>query len=1571
MSLARCGLILALGLGGVMARGDDAPAEQPPAQGLNPTDFYGKESNQGVYVRDSAVALEKFALGQRMERLKEWNKSADVFQEILEKYPDRVVQSRVDEEGKICQYTSVAMAVRQRLAKWPAEGLAVYKARYEPVAESMLRKAKVDDYAALHNVLSMYFVTDAARAAGLRLVGLYLESGDFAAAARIGDELLTWHPALVVERPELLYRVSLAYHLCGDEAKSARLAEELKNKFPNATGTIAGRDVELNRSLETMLQMGEPVPRAAGNDSWPMFMGSPDRGRVSNAAGRPGARIFSTALHPGKWSGASMEQLRQFQRQEEINRAAGAALGIVPSVDHGQLFFQDGARLYAVNLESGFPLPGWAQTYGGDRDGQYITGGWGVPRGQQLTVTVTDDAVLAVMGQMDRMAVMMGQAQSKDRQPRLVCLDRRTGAQRWVVGANQLPDEVSALRNLSLNGSPLVIGDNVFVAARGGKGAQFEDCYILCFDLGSGKYKWSCYIASANSGNMMWGGEVPLPYETCAQLAYSSGRLYVLTNLGALAAVDAYRGSIAWLSIYPRNVSEDANMRFRRFGGSAVQNFVKPWTLNPLILQDGRLFALPSDAQHVLIYDASTGMEQKRINLADAYNADTLVGVMGSRLVLAGERRVVCLNWPNYDPVRFTSQNESMVHWLSANIVDPLRGRPFMTGDSVFACTTQKLLRFDLKSGMMAQGYPVDGQWDSSEGPGNVIVTSEHVIVAGDRRVNVYTDMQLARAKLDAEVAAAPDQPEPRLRYAEMMFAAGQYQLSLQKLDEAIGLLGGLKAMRAGSARDRVFADALTFARKLARERDGKAQTLSMADALYDRAAAAASTPVQQVQYRLGRARFTHTIRDFTAELSLYQQILDDPQLRRVTVHDDQSASSAGEIAERAIADLIRKNGPKVYAAIEQAAVRALAAARSNNRPADFVEVARRYPNSATAPQALLAAADAYETLGDHRSATQILRQLYFKHPGYPNQFLVLESLARNYLAMPNHLEVAISRLAQADKLPGEPRLTRPLKLPDGTLLNDMTFAEAVDQLRQYAARVGVHQVALPDLRLPARRGKSEPFAAQTPDSIVAPVAMIVPQNPRTFRPDRLVAWSDHSTVNVYESGSARPLIHCTGFDDAPVGADWLGTRPLVYGDHLIALIDPAGGSIAWKVDLQSLAAPADAVTDEGEPEQPGDEGAVADPNILQIQDDQRIVIQGNRQVILRNGRVLPLAPQPRQMNPDAPEQFVDVLVTTDRIVAATSAGRVLAIDAADGSICWQARLVDQGTADRLLVSEDFTVVRVTNGSTIQLVVLDTFGGQILHRWSFSAAAGQSPLNMALSADGVLVYTLPDRLRGKDLYEPAFNAGQGFTWEVRPANPARRGGEQLFIELDQPDQLLISQGRVIALSDMGRFVRIYSLDDGKPLIPPGSDAAEVPLSTGFDPGSDRRNVASVSLHPAGPMLYIAGPQSLQAYNLDRPGEKWTGLLPAPANIRDILIARQELLLISDPSVAANVNKPANILQLLVYSRQPTSSGESGKLVFDPILNSPSSIISWQPADGGLYYLTADQKLHFLKGAGTN
>src|SRR5437764_15247179 len=94
---------------------NNPPGSQPAIGGLNADSFYGKEPTEGVYVRDSAGAVEKLALAQKMERLKEWNKSADLYQEVIVKYADRVVPSQLDKDKKIYQYTSITNPVQDEL----------------------------------------------------------------------------------------------------------------------------------------------------------------------------------------------------------------------------------------------------------------------------------------------------------------------------------------------------------------------------------------------------------------------------------------------------------------------------------------------------------------------------------------------------------------------------------------------------------------------------------------------------------------------------------------------------------------------------------------------------------------------------------------------------------------------------------------------------------------------------------------------------------------------------------------------------------------------------------------------------------------------------------------------------------------------------------------------------------------------------------------------------------------------------------------------------------------------------------------------------------------------------------------------------------------------------------------------------------------------------------------------------------------------------------------------------------------------------------------------------------------
>lgn len=1589
-----------------------APASQPGLGALDPDSFYGKEPSEGVYVRDSAGAVEELMLAQKMERLKNWKNSAELYQEVINKYLDRVVPARIDRDNKIYQYTSILGPVQEHLAKWPKEGLDVYRSRYEAVAEADLAKGAPDDAATLNRVYLVYFVTDAGKQAGIALMDLYMEEGQFPAAAWIGQRLLSLHPNLGADRPAVLFRTALADHFAGNSAGAQECLKSLHDTFPNEHGTVRGKDVVLASALTEELQSPLAKSREATSDAWPMFGGDDSRARISPASGKPGARLYAITLaKPAALDGggANHETVAQALKN---NVEQGLTLGVMPVVDRGELFFQDGAHVYAVSVESGVPLPGWAQTW---PDGIYtLPGVTSVPRAQQTCVTLTDRSVLAIMGMRDNELIYRGI--SPDDKTRMVCLDRATGRERWSISIAQIAGLSESERMLQLAGSPLVVGDSVLVFGVAGKQAGFEDAYVVCFDLNTGKHRWSTYVASSAPTSMM-GMQMPPLSDNSSHLAYASGRVFVQTNLGAVASLDAYTGSIDWLDIYP--TEHPVEMRRGRFWGnmppSGAQPMAKPWAYNPVMVRDGKVFALPTDSKNILIYDAGTGAEIKRIDLNDINSrwqqdyqsfdsdpfdrVDTLVGVIDDKIVLASERSILCLNWNKYDRSSFSFvASDSPVVWAQTfgRQVSPLRGRPFMTRDSIFYTTGERLYRIPLTTGKRTDEYPHGSAvWESPEGPGNIVVTNDHVIIAGLDAVNVYTDLTVAREKLEGEMAAAPSDIEPRLKYAEVMLAAGEPDSAIKKLDEAIKLLGGEKSMQGGAMRDRLFTDSLAFAQKLGA--DERTTSQHYAQELFDRADLAASSANQEVHYRLARAKFSEKSGVLDRAMKLYQEILADAAMRSVPMVDSVSGepSRASRVAQNAVAALIRKN-PALYESTQQAANSAFQSVRraQQDSAAEFLDVAEKYPNSMVAPKAMLAAADAYEATHEPQQAIRVLRQMWFEYPDSLERGRILESMARNYFALPNHSEAAAAALARATSLPVEPHLEHNLKLPDGkVILKDTPVAVALEAVRRY--RVAEASKALPDFHVPSDLvpGRS-PFEPQSPQTEIDNiVALLVPARD-CARNDRVVAWSKDGKLKVFAVGQIQPLASIDSIKEPPTHCGWSDDALLVWGPSEMTCVSLDGGHVAWRLDLRARPQLEIArLNDSTAQVQPRINGEVMVlPNGQPfIRQDRRMMAQVRRGVPMQLvvGGINPVLPRPAI---NAPEQINEVRIVGQHVLMSTSAGRLLAAEVPTGHVSWEARLTDR-PIDRLLANEDFAVVKISDESGVRLAALDTSSGLLRCTKMFSSANGMVPVNMALAIDGTLVYTLPDRICLKDLYKP---------WPdpTDRENSDNGNGPPPFVGATQPDQLQISEGRILALADSGggKFINLYSLETGYSL--------KLPFKMDDDPLPDNKNLHEIEKAPdgrelinrrlyagkdwniqirlIGPHLYVASSDTLYGYNLDRPAETWShegdGVEMNFTNIREIDASQQQLVVLSqltsdtDAGQADENAKPALAYRIHLFSRAATSDtdpSESGVLKTAMNITDPAGVLpAWQPVEGGFYYLTGDSKLHILRGIGS-
>jgi len=1524
-----------------------------PGDVAAPADMYGRDNAAGVYVRDSAVALEKLALAQRMQRLKEWGKSADLYQEILEKYPDRVVPAAEDAQQRIVQYTSVTEAVRQALCQWPPEGLEVYRGRYEAPAAKLLAQATSGSIALakLHQVFSLYFPTESGKSAGIALMDAYFELGDYAAVSQIGQRLLRWHPDLTAQRPMVLYRAALAEKLCGDDESAQQELQELLARFPRATGTIRGQDVLLTESLQRELARATAIVAGGAGDSWTTAGGDESRGKISTSTLKPAARLYSIPLSVMAWRQLDPNLRRQLEQQNAAQEELGARLGVMPAVDHSELFFQDNVCLYAVDLDSGTPLATWTGTWPG---GVYRLSGGAVPvpAGQQLCVTVTDQYVAAVMGLPDRLGLFTGGGVPSP--SRLVCLDRRSGQELWTVTARHLPEDQAALRHLQLESAPLIVGDNLYVIGLGGKGQQFEDCYVLCFNVTNGQFRWATYIASSASEQAAINADGQVVFsDAVSHIAYAGGRLFVVTNLGAVASLDAYSGSVLWLNIYREQNVAGMTMLLPPFAVIAQQQpqgmplTAPPWIYNPAIVQNGRVFVFPVDSKYIYVYDAGTGREIKRIwptdlgDYTEAGRPDTLLAVHGDMMYLSGPVRAWSLPWRDYDHDKNPAPPGS---WASFDVPEP-RGRGFVTGDAIYLPRQSALRRLLLKNGSID---PTDGTfpktgWDKpAEGPGNVVVAEDHLIVAGDHQVAVYADIDMARAKLDRQVAAAPDDPEPRLHYAEVMFVAGQTALAEQKLQEAFARLGGV-ANPPGPVRQRAFADAMDFAARLGARSAGAAEIA----ALYDLAHAAAQTPMQQAQYCQAVAGFHLSRKDFAGAIQFYQQILSDPAIRAAPLLDPQTSlmTQAGAVAEKAIAQiLISPEGQDAYARFEQAAADALARAQAGGDPLQLLDVARLYPNAQAAHSAMMVAARQFEARGDARQATLVLRKLLNKDP-QQDRDVVLEAMARNYAKLPGRLDVAVSRLALAAAAAPAANLHQPLVLPDGSLLQGMTLAQAHDLLARYSANAS--NESLPDFRLPTSAQRTA-YAQRTHQQLADPfmtgatlpgMEALLPPLDGFARNDRLVAWNAQAGLLIFAAPGGTPLCSCAQIKTVPRGIAWLAQGLAAWTADGVFLIDPQTGQLRWSVDLAAMGL-VDALNDSALGGfSTGNEAVLSSP---------------------------PGAPrQPGQAMETGPaEQIVQVAPISDRLILASSRGRLAAVDLS-GKLLWQHRVSERGV-DRLLANEDFAVVRFEDAQNIQLVVLNSDNGEWVGRKSFSADGNQFPVNLALAADGTLVYTLPDRICIQDLYD-ANSTPQGM--EPKLSSPPALETAQMFLGAAAPDQLIVHGGRVFAVADQGRQVRIYSLDTAKPWeysAPDGEAQTEAVLPTRSN-GSP-----NVTLRISGDYLYVLSSQDLVAYQIDRPWLTWNTPVPATGtrDFAQMLLGRDYLILVDlrRPPLTVS-NRAGSRVTLCGYSRarlKDRPEVESGNGPYPHEVAEPGGIVAWQAFEGGIAYFSQGS-IHILLG----
>jgi outer membrane protein assembly factor BamB/tetratricopeptide (TPR) repeat protein len=813
----------------------------------------------------------------------------------------------------------------------------------------------------------------------------YFERGEFSAASRTWQLLLT-HPGAGSRKGEFLFRAAAAEALARNGDAARRLGERLEKEAPGAMGKVSGQEVKLREKLDELLAMPAWEPVDLARDEWPGFEGGPTRSRLLKVSASIGARLWAVAYADEQSAANAGANSRTNQLIQQRIRAGGgsiesAMLTSYPVLSNGTLFVHGGDRIMAISANAGTLQWTFPPQAGGVGSG--ATGGVSAINarlaaagiayrpsahdsatvlGNQVFAVIPANAGMNVRDDVEMQMAAMGPS-------RVVCLNRENGHEIWSRASESI--QLDNKGNLSFVGSPTVTRQGVFVLARKAADGAFTQQYLIRLDRETGEVTWSCYLCSTSSG-AMYG----MPYLYAGIIAVPTivdDVVYICTGQGADCAVDANAGRILWLRLVD---GEKTARSAREFYNPSIQ-LSSSWKFNPPLIAGDRMI-VTDNPQSLRVYDRWNG---KLLRLCkgtdlDDFKFEVVAGMIGKHLIVTGGERTLSLDINQLgDP-----QAELKPEWwvtVPDSDAGKLQGRPFLTADAYYVPYERKLVRIDpLNASFEGWSWP-NTEKDTPGKPGNLLVTSEQVIVVNDTEVAGYSKWETARDNRLARIKQSPTDPEPYLALAEISFRTNHQDLAKENMKKAVDLAnagesratpqneGGL-----GEMLRRLYKTNLSFAENLLQKNDVPLR--DEARFYYDEARASARDPEQQSEWRLRMAELSLKQKRKEEAATLYSEVLTDPALRSAQYQEGETLASAGATAEQRLRKLIAEDR-ELYRRFEDQAAGLLQKGRAQRDLGLLQQVMEGYPNSQAALAAATDLAAAYREKQDWENARRVL----------------------------------------------------------------------------------------------------------------------------------------------------------------------------------------------------------------------------------------------------------------------------------------------------------------------------------------------------------------------------------------------------------------------------------------------------------------------------------------------------------------------------------------------------------------------------------------------------------------------
>jgi outer membrane protein assembly factor BamB len=759
----------------------------------------------------------RFDRAQRLLSEENFAEAARLLQTILDSDEDAFIKA---ESPAPAGEFSLKVKSGELLAQMPVEGLAAYERQQGPAARRLLDEAlNAHDIESIAFVARRYFHTQAGHDAVYHLAADHFDHDRPLLAAVDYERLLAAPGAAGRYEPYLSLRCATSWLRAGLTAKAVEALKNLKQRSPQKTVSLRGRDVELfddpAQALSWLTEVTGPpvVPATSGPRDWTTVGGDPTR-NAGSSGGSPylnrgwrvntveGATNFhqhdlvvAKAFESRRQSVATEDEtpgpaLPSFQPLIVDNLVIARSIGDVRAYDllTGQLAWATGEKDKMLHemLQNGAGIQLPQAQIPGNSPVSFLVASRGWDDATFGTLS-SDGELVFVIEDLPLNALLFDQNIPRRWQGtnRLAAYEAKTGRVVWEAGGpRDVADDV--LSGSYFLGVPLVLDHLLYSLVETG-----GDVRLVVLDPRTGRVNWQQTLANLTPTD-------PMIAVTRRQsgLAPSFAGDILVCPIGAeqIVAVSLSQRTLLWRYRLQQPAETVIEPPIGRMRGMR-RNFIRlpivsgaeqnGWLDSHATIADLKVIVTPRDADELYCLNLQDGsLSWKKPRGEGLFVA----GVHQGKVLVVGRSFVSALKLSDGEPA-----------WTNPASLPVPSGRGFIAGDQLhLPLTTAEVATVNLHDGrVVARAKSIAGNI-----PGNLAAVHGTVVSLGGDFVEAYRQLGALENEIATQLVRNPDDPQALALRGEIQLQRGKTIEAYADLKRALELKsddGTIRSLLVGS----------------------------------------------------------------------------------------------------------------------------------------------------------------------------------------------------------------------------------------------------------------------------------------------------------------------------------------------------------------------------------------------------------------------------------------------------------------------------------------------------------------------------------------------------------------------------------------------------------------------------------------------------------------------------------------------------------------------------------------------------------------------------------------------------